>query len=196
MAVRRTITSKLIVWGAVGLLLFYAHVALTTTVINIGLGVVTSFAMWAWHMPTPYLWGAMAAILNYIPYAGPGSTLLILSLIAVVSFNTLGPVLGVAGTDVAIAMIEGQLVQPLLVGRRMELNPLLIFLGLWFGGLYWGIAGIILATPTLVALKVIAESTKRGKPMMEFLGPNNQTAGRDTRLKSFVRRLEEGGALP
>ena len=172
------------------------HFYLTTTVINIGLGTVTGLAMWAWHMPTPYLWGAIAAILNYIPYAGPGSTLLILSLVAVVSFNTLSQVLGVAGTYVVIAMIEGQLVQPLLVGRRMELNPLLIFLGLWFGGLYWGIAGIILATPTLVALKVIAESTRRGKPMMEFLGPNNQTAGRDAKLKSFVRRLEEGNAVP
>jgi len=172
------------------------HFYLTTTVINIGLGVVTGLAMWAWHMPTPYLWGAMAAIFSYVPYAGPGSTLLILSLVAVVSFNTLGPVLGVAGTYIAIAMIEGQLVQPLLVGRRMELNPLLIFLGLWFGGLYWGIAGIVLATPTLVALKVIAESTKRGRPMMEFLGPNNQTAGRDATLKKFVRRLEESSPLP
>lgn len=172
------------------------HFYLTTTVINIGLGIVTGLAMWAWRMPTPYLWGAMAAILSYIPYAGPGSTLLILSLVAVVSFNTLGPVLGVAGTYVLIAMIEGQLVQPLLVGRRMELNPLLIFLGLWFGGLYWGIAGIVLATPTLVALKVIAESTKRGRPMMEFLGPNNQTAERDSTLKKFVRRLEEGSPLP
>jgi predicted PurR-regulated permease PerM len=171
------------------------HFYLTTTVINIGLGVVTGLAMWAWRMPTPYLWGAMAAILSYIPYAGPGTTLLILSLVAVVSFNTLGPVLGVASTYVVIAMIEGQLVQPLLVGRRMELNPLLIFLGLWFGGLYWGIAGIVLATPTLVALKVIAESTKRGRPMMEFLGPNNQTAERDSTLKKFVRRLEEGGPL-
>jgi predicted PurR-regulated permease PerM len=171
------------------------HFYLTTTVLNIGLGVVTGLAMWAWRMPTPYLWGAMAAILSYIPYAGPGTTLLILSLVAVVSFNTLGPVLGVAGTYVVIAVIEGQLVQPLLVGRRMELNPLLIFLGLWFGDLYWGIAGIILATPTLVALKVITESTKRGRPMMEFLGPNNQTAERDSTLKKFVRRLEEGGPL-
>jgi predicted PurR-regulated permease PerM len=108
----------------------------------------------------------------------------------------LGPVLGVAGTYIVIAMIEGQLVQPLLVGRRMEVNPLLIFLGLWFGGLYWGIAGIVLAAPTLVALKVISESTKRGKPMMEFLGPNNQTASRDAKLKKFVRRLEESSPLP
>jgi predicted PurR-regulated permease PerM len=98
-------------------------------------------------------------------------------------------VLGAAGTYVLIAMIEGQIAQPLLVGRRMEVNPLLIFLGLWFGGLFWGIAGIILATPTLVALKVVAENTKSGKPLMEFLGPNDQTANRDARLRKYAHRV-------
>jgi predicted PurR-regulated permease PerM len=100
----------------------------------------------------------------------------------------LGQVLGVAGTYVVIALIEGQVVQPLLVGRRMEVNPLLIFLGLWFGGLFWGITGVILATPTLVALKVIAENSKSGKPMMEFLGPNDQTRNRDAALKRFTKQ--------
>ena len=172
------------------------HFYLTTTLINIGLGTATGLAMWAWHMPTPYLWGALAAILNYIPYAGPGTTLVLLTLVAAVSFSTLAQVLGVAGTYLVIAMIEGQLVQPLLVGRRMEVNPLLIFLGLWFGGMFWGIAGIILAIPTLVALKVIAENSKSGKPMLEFLGPNNQTAGRDDKLKKFTRRLEDRTPVP
>jgi predicted PurR-regulated permease PerM len=165
------------------------HFYLITSFINIGLGVVTGLAMWAWGMPTPYLWGGLAAALTYIPYAGPGTTLLIITLVAVVSFDTLGNVLGVAGTYVAIAAIEGQVAQPLLVGRRMEVNPLLIFLGLWFGGLFWGIAGVILATPTLVALKVIAENTKSGKPMLEFLGPNDQTRNRDERLNKLARRM-------
>jgi predicted PurR-regulated permease PerM len=102
----------------------------------------------------------------------------------------LAHVLGVAGTYIVIAMIEGQVAQPLFVGRRMEINPLLIFLGLWFGVLFWGIPGIILATPTLVALKVIAENSKSGKPMMEFLGPNDQTPDRDAKLKKFARQLE------
>jgi predicted PurR-regulated permease PerM len=62
-------------------------------------------------------------------------------------------------------------VQPLLVGRRLELNPMLVFLALWFGGLFWGIAGIVLATPTLVALKVIAKSSDGGKPLVDFLSP-------------------------
>jgi predicted PurR-regulated permease PerM len=140
-------------------------------------------------MPTPFLWGALAAIFNYVPYAGPGASLLVITGVAMVSFSTLGPVLGAAGSYVVIALIEGQIVQPLLVGRRMEVNPLLIFLGLWFGGLFWGIAGIILATPTLVALKVIAENSKAGKPMMEFLGPNNQALNRDAALRKLARRI-------
>jgi predicted PurR-regulated permease PerM len=164
------------------------HFYLTTTLINVGLGLATGLAMWAWGMPTPYLWGALAAMLNYIPYAGPGTTLLVITLVAVVSFSTLGNVLGAAGSYFLIAMIEGQVAQPLLVGRRMEVNPLLIFLGLWFGGLFWGIAGIILATPTLVALKVVAENTKSGKPLMEFLGPNDQTPNRDAKLRKYVGR--------
>jgi predicted PurR-regulated permease PerM len=162
----------------------------TTTLINLGLGCATAGAMVAWGMPTPYLWGALAAALNFIPYAGSATTLLIISLVAVVSFNSLGPVLGVAGTYLALTGIEGQIVQPLLVGRRLEVNPLLIFLALWFGGLFWGIAGVILATPTLVALKVIAENASSGKAMMEFLGPNDQTPRRTNRLKRFTRSFE------
>ena len=84
------------------------------------------------------------------------------------SFNTLGQVLGVMGTQLLIATIEGQVAQPLLVGRRLNVNPLVIFLGLWFGGVFWGIAGIMLATPILVTLKVIAENTRDGQPMLEF----------------------------
>jgi predicted PurR-regulated permease PerM len=162
----------------------------TTTLINVGLGLATSGAMMAWGMPTPLLWGAIAAVLNYIPYAGAVTTLIVVTLVAVVSFNTLGHVLGVAGTYVLIATIEGQLVQPLLVGRRLQVNPLLIFLALWCGGLFWGIAGVILATPSLVALKVIAEHAESGKAMMEFLGPNDQTPDRDKRLQQFARKLE------
>lgn len=165
---------------------------LVTTLINIGLGLATALAMWAWGMPSPYLWGAVAAVLNYIPYAGPGTTLAIITLVAAVSFSTLGHILGTAATYVLIALIEGQVAQPLLVGRRMDVNPLLIFLALWFGGLFWGIAGIILATPLLVALKVVAANTDSGHPLMEFLGPNDQTPGRDSTLRRYTGRSAQG----
>jgi predicted PurR-regulated permease PerM len=73
-----------------------------------------------------------------------------------------------------LATIEGQFVQPLLVGRRLQLNPMLVFLALWFGGLFWGVAGIILATPSLVALKVVAENAEGGQPLLNFLSPHSR----------------------
>jgi predicted PurR-regulated permease PerM len=168
----------------------------TTALINIGLGIATTLVMLAWGMPTPYLWGALAATVNFIPYAGATVTLVLVTLVAFVSFDNLGHVLGVAGSDLLLAGIEGQIVQPLLVGRRLEVNPLLIFLGLWFGGIFWGIAGVILATPTLVALKVIAENSLDGESMLQFLGPNDPASEKPHAIKNRVRVLKRKEKTP
>jgi predicted PurR-regulated permease PerM len=147
---------------------FYVTMAL----INVGLGVTTAVAMMLCGMPNPFLWGTMAGLLNFIPYAGSTATLIILTLVAIVSFDGLARVMAVAGSYLVLVTIEGQFIQPLLVGRRLQLNPMLVFLALWFGGLFWGVAGIILATPTLVALKVIAKNSSGGKPLVDFLSPH------------------------
>src|ERR1700676_5133781 len=153
----------------------------TTALINVGVGCAIAGAMVACGMPTPFLWGTLAAVLNFVPYAGPAATLIVLTLVALVTFDGLSHMLAVVGSYIAIIGIEGQLVQPLLVGRQFKVNPLLVFLALWFGGLFWGIAGIVLATPALVALKVVSEHAISGKALMEFLGPNEQSPGQATR---------------
>lgn len=149
---------------------FYA----TTALINAGVGLVTGFVMMLWGMPNPFLWGTMAALLTFIPYAGATANLIVLTIVAIISFDDLGHVLGVAGSYLAIAMIEGQFVQPLLVGRRLQLNPMLVFLALWLGGCFWGVAGIILATPTLATLKVIAANATNGRQLLDFLSPHRE----------------------
>jgi predicted PurR-regulated permease PerM len=150
----------------------------TTAMINLGLGLATAIAMQLCGMPNPWLWGTMAAVLNFIPYAGSTTTLIVVTLVAIISFDQPGRVFAVAGSYLLLATIEGQFVQPLLVGRRLQLNPMLVFLALWFGGLFWGIAGIILATPTLVALKVIATHSRGGQPLLDFLSPHADEAER------------------
>jgi predicted PurR-regulated permease PerM len=164
---------------------------LTTAAINLGLGCATTGVMMAWGMPNPYLWGAMAALLNFIPYAGSGTTLLVITIVAIVSFSDLGRILGVAGSYVLLATVEGQIVQPLLVGRRLAVNPLVVFLALWFGGLFWGIPGILLATPALVAIKVVAEHSARGGALLKFLGPKEQVIEREHRLRQLARRVTD-----
>jgi predicted PurR-regulated permease PerM len=164
---------------------------LVSLAINIGLGCATTGIMMAWDMPNPYLWGAMAAVLNFIPYAGSGTTLLVITVVAIVTFTNLGRILGVAGSYVLLATIEGQIAQPLLVGRRLAVNPLVVFLSLWFGGLFWGIPGVLLATPTLVAIKVIAEHSARGAALLKFLGPNQQVIEREQKLRELARLVTD-----
>ncbi|HEY4969361.1 MAG TPA: AI-2E family transporter [Steroidobacteraceae bacterium] len=161
----------------------------TTALINIGLGLATAGVMILCGMPTPFLWGVIAATLNFIPYAGSTVTLIVLTLVAFVTFDGIGHVLAVAGSYLLLAMLEGQIVQPLFVGRRLKINPLLIFLALWFGGLFWGIAGVVLATPALLTLKVVAEHAISGKSVMEFLGPNNQSPDAGKALGKLVRPI-------
>jgi predicted PurR-regulated permease PerM len=164
---------------------------ITATAINIGLGIATAALMMVWGMPNPYLWGVLAAALNYFPYVGPGATLLVITVVAIVSFTDLGRVAGIAGSFVVLVTLEGQIVQPLLVGRRLAVNPLVVFLSLWFGGLFWGIAGIVLATPTLVAIKVVAAHSARGAALLEFLGPNKEVVAREQKLRRLARRVRD-----
>jgi predicted PurR-regulated permease PerM len=143
----------------------------TIALINLALGVATGVVMMLLGLPNPFLWGTMAAVLNFVPYVGSATTLLILSVVALVTFDGVGRIAAVMASYLALATIEGQVVQPLFVGQRLELNPLLVFLAVWFGGWMWGIAGITIAVPGLVALKVAAEHSDRGEPLVEFLSP-------------------------
>jgi predicted PurR-regulated permease PerM len=172
----------------------------TTALINVGLGIVTSLVMMACGMPNPFLWGTMAAVLNFIPYVGATTTLIVVTIVAIISFDGVGHAIAVAASYLALATIEGQFVQPLLVGRRLQLNPMLVFLALWFGGLFWGIAGIILATPTLATLKVVAKNSAGGKQLLEFLSPHKEEAAAEETIVepdvSLAVALRQRGPLP
>jgi hypothetical protein len=78
----------------------------------------------------------------------------------------------VPGVFICLHLIEGQIVQPLTVGRRCEVNALVILLGVWFGYAFWGIAGVLLATPVLVALRVAAQHHPSWRVLGDFLSPS------------------------
>lgn len=143
----------------------------TLALINLSLGAATSLAMWLLHMPNPMLWGALAAVLNFIPYLGSAVTLLIVSVVALVSFDSIPHVLLVSGTYLALATIEGQIVEPIFFGHRLHLNPIVVFVALWLGGWLWGIAGVLFALPVLLAMKVAASQSGEHGVLVRFLGP-------------------------
>jgi len=155
------------------------------TLSSLVLGTGTTLAMYWLGMPNPLLWGALAFALNFIPYAGPAMTLVLLTVVALVSFDGAGKAVAVAGTYLVLTTLEGQLLQPVLVGRRLAMSPVTVVLGLWFGGWLWGVAGVALALPIMVAVKTavnIGRDASFGEGRVE---PVDAAAGSD------INRLQE-----
>lgn len=142
----------------------------TITAVNAGLGVVTGLAMWALGLPNPFLWGAVAGVLNFVPYLGAMTTLVIIAAVSVLSLPTLGAALVPPIVFLVMTTLEGQLITPMLLGRRLTLNPVVIFIALLVWGWLWGVAGILLAVPLLAMGKILCDHLPRLAPIGQFLG--------------------------
>jgi predicted PurR-regulated permease PerM len=167
----------------------------TIALINLGLAAATALVMKLLGVPNPFLWGAVAGVLNFIPYVGSATTLLLLAVVSLVAFDSLGKVLAVVGSFLLLATLEGQVVQPLLVGRRLDLNPILVFLAVWFGGWFWGVAGIVIAVPVLAALKVAASHGEGTAPIVEFLSPIGSDSFKSIRGRVSGARSKQSAAV-
>jgi predicted PurR-regulated permease PerM len=142
----------------------------TTAAINVGEGIVVTLAMWGLGMPTPVLWGTLAACLEFIPYIGMTIITAILTVAGLTTFTSLPHALAVPGTFVAINFLQGNLVTPLVMSRRLTLNPVALFVGLAFWWWVWGIAGALLAVPLLAAFKILCDHVDSLSAVGEFLG--------------------------
>jgi predicted PurR-regulated permease PerM len=139
---------------------------LSITFINFCVGCVVSLAMWAIGMPSPLLWGAMAAVLNYIPYVGQGVMILVLLAVGLGTQTELQQILLPVGCYIAINFVEGQIVTPHFIGRTMTLNPFLIFLSITFWLWAWGPVGGLVAVPTLLIATSVLSHMLPSKPLL------------------------------
>jgi predicted PurR-regulated permease PerM len=136
----------------------------TLALLNLAFGTVLGVVMWQLGMPNPVLWGVVAAVLHFVPYLGLVVTASILTLVALVTFNGNAHVLLVTAVYLGMAAIQGNFVEPLFLGRRLNLSPILVLFALWSGAWLWGVAGLVLALPTLLALKVAARARNERLP--------------------------------
>lgn len=136
---------------------------ITATFINIGLGVATVLMTWLLGLPNPLLWGALACVLNYVPYIGPAIMTLILTIAGLVTFPSLLHGLLPAAAFLVITSIEGQLLTPLIVGRRVSLNPFAVFLSMALWTWLWGPVGTFLSVPLLIAAMASVDGILAGR---------------------------------
>ena len=129
----------------------------TISMINALFGLALAGALFYLQVPLneALLWGTMAALLNFAPYVGPLIGIAVMLLMGFVAFNDPLHSLLPAGIYLLLHTFEGQLITPIILGRRMALSPLILILGLMVFGWTWGIIGLLLAVPLLVCVKLV-----------------------------------------
>jgi predicted PurR-regulated permease PerM len=130
---------------------------LMVTMINIGVGIVTGLICVTTGMPNPAGLGAMAAILNFIPIIGPVAMFAVLVVVGLVAFPTIGAGLLAPALFAAMTFLEGHFLTPMIVGRRLALNALAVFLALAFWTWLWGPMGAFLSSPLLIVALIVKE---------------------------------------
>ena len=117
------------------------------TIINAALGTIVAAGAWLIGLPNPVIFGLLAALLNYVPYVGPAVMVVVLFGVGLVTFPSLGHAFIAPLGLIALTTTEGHFITPTIVGRRLTLNPLLVFLALAFWTWMWGPFGAFLAVP-------------------------------------------------
>jgi predicted PurR-regulated permease PerM len=142
---------------------------LTVTCINTCLGLIVGLVLHGFQMPNALLWGVAVALLNFLPYFGPVAGVAMLAMAGLLHFDSVTLGLIPPAVYLGIHTIEANFITPTVLGRRLTLNPVVIFLSLMFWMWLWGVAGAVLAVPLLMVLRIFCEHFKPLAPFGEFL---------------------------
>ncbi|MFT3809692.1 MAG: AI-2E family transporter [Micropepsaceae bacterium] len=141
------------------------------TCINAGVAVVTTAAFYAFGMEDPLVWGLIYGLACYIPVIGPTSVILASAVVGIATEPTL--VQGLLGPAILLFInaIESQLIAPWVMARRIELNPVALFVSLAFVVWLWGIPAAIIAAPLLIVIYTFSKHTPALQPIAALLAP-------------------------
>ncbi|AXT39287.1 AI-2E family transporter [Alteromonas sp. BL110] len=130
----------------------------TISIINTCLGLATAGAFYYLNIEDALLWGALVALMNFVPYLGGIASSIVLLVVGVVQFGLTSSAFLPAGVFLVLNIIESQLITPAVLGRSMQLNPLIIIIWIAITGWLWGVVGVLLAVPILMCVKIILEN--------------------------------------
>ena len=141
----------------------------TISIMNAAVGVATGLVMWLTGVGDPVLWGTLAFLLNYAPILGPAAGVVVFLFAGLLSIDTLWLSLVPAALYLAIHIVEGETVTPMLLARRFTLNPVLVIFSLVFWFWMWGIPGAILSVPMLAIAKIVCDRVRPFAALGHFL---------------------------
>ncbi|RZJ08248.1 MAG: AI-2E family transporter [Rubrivivax sp.] len=155
-------------------------------IVNCAVGLLMGLLLWVIGLPNPTLWGALVAGLCFVPYIGPMALMAMLLLAGIASFDNAVQILAPMLAFILVHAIETNLLSPLIVGRRLSLSPVSVFLSVMFWGWLWGIAGALIAVPVLIGLRSMCRRVRGLKLLRRFLEGDRHEA--PPSLRSLLRR--------
>ena len=129
----------------------------TFTLICAGLGTIVAFVFWVLGIPNYILWGTMAMFLTFIPYIGHLIGIIIILFVSLTTFDSYFYILTPPIVYFLLTILEGQIITPIFLGSQLNLNPLVVFLSMFIWSGMWGIGGIFISIPLLIAIKITME---------------------------------------
>jgi predicted PurR-regulated permease PerM len=139
------------------------------TIINLSLGASVGILAYILGMPNALLWGGVVGVLSFAPYVGSLTNMGILALVGLNQYDTIAQALVLPLVFLALSTFVQSVVVPYVLGRRLLLSPIPIFIAILLWGWMWGIIGALLAVPLLVCIKIICSRVDRLKPIAELL---------------------------
>ena len=146
----------------------------TISLINLGLGLAVSIALYFMGVPNAAMWGLFVAVLNFVPYFGPVAGVILLGAVGLLTFDNPWKAFWPPACYLGLHLLEANLISPVLLGRRFTLNPVVIFVSLIFWTWLWGVPGALLSGPILISLKVVSDRIPAMSPVSELLSGNPQ----------------------
>ena len=160
----------------------------TALLINIVEGAVVASVLWLLGMPNVLLWGALVALFEFVPYLGALAAVIVFTVAGLTTYDEVPRALLIPGSFLAINLLQANLVTPMLLGHRLTLNPVAIFIGLAFFFWIWGVPGAFLAVPLLASFKIFCDHIESLAAIGEFLGQRDEEERRATARLSMIYR--------
>ena len=158
----------------------------TMGLISIGLGVATGIGLAAIGFPNPVLWATTTAVLTFVPYIGPVLVTLALLVAGGMESGAGLAMFAPPALFLALHFVESNFISPLIMGARLRINPVFVFLSVLFWSWLWGIAGAFVAVPLLLALRAASQRSRRLRFLRTYLDPDGNGVGRHRPLPANV----------
>ena len=128
---------------------------ITKIFVNAGAGILVGFGLYLFGVDYPVVWGLFTFLFNFIPTIGSAFALILPVLFTILQFDSLGITIGVILFMITVQTVSFNLIEPIAIGKRLNLNPLVILLSVLIWGWIWGILGMLMSVPLTAVINII-----------------------------------------